>query len=246
MNALLIDDETAAISELRNRLQAAHPSIRIVGEAMNVRDGLEKITQLQPDLLFLDIEMPGGNGFELVRQLPPNHRPEIIFVTSQGAYALQAFRVAALSYILKPVDAAELKAAVDLAAIRLREKNSGQRLEVLLENMRTDNPADKRIGIPSEDGVEFVEASEIIYCEGVEGYTRFHLKPGKTRLSAYSIGHYHKMLEPYDFFAIHRSFLVNRQHVANYVNSGLLNLSNGSQLEVSRRRRGAVRDWLGV
>ncbi|MBC6994643.1 LytTR family DNA-binding domain-containing protein [Neolewinella lacunae] len=246
MNALLIDDESAAISELRNRLLAAHPAIRIVGEAMNVRDGLKKINALRPDLLFLDIEMPGGNGFELVRQLPPDHRPEIIFVTSQGTYALQAFRVAALSYILKPVDADELKAAVDLATIRLREKNSGQRLEVLLENLRTDNPADKRIGIPSEDGVEFVEASEIIYCEGVEGYTRFHLKNGKTRLSAYSIGHYLRMLEPFNFFAIHRSFLVNHHHVVSYANSGVLDLSNGTQLEVSRRRRGPVKEWLGL
>lgn len=244
MRAITIDDEPAALTSLRKILTENCPQVTIVGQALSVNDALLKVEDLRPDVLFLDIQMPGGSGFDLVRQLPKGNRPEIIFVTSQDRYAMQAIKVAALGYLLKPVVASELRAAVDLATSRIHQKNSELRLEALLSNLETDENAHKKIGIPSDGGLEFVDAGDIIFCEGEEGYTRIHLRDGSHRLSSYSIGEYRKLLTAYDFFAVHRSYLVNRRHVKKHDRSGSIMLSNGKTVAVSRRRKEAVTNWL--
>lgn len=244
MLTLLIDDEPAATIELRALLQKNHPSLVIAGEATNIQDALVKIGQLQPQVLFLDIEMPGGNGFELVRQLKKGNRPEIIFVTSQNNYAIQAFSCAALGYVLKPVEPKALAAAITLAEERIRQKNNEQRLEALLKNLETPNRANQRIGIPSDKGVEFVAAGNIIYCEGEERYTRIYLLENGNRLSSYAIGQYRKMLVNHDFYPIHRSILVNRSFVKGINRAGQLELTNRKSLTISRRRRAEVEAWL--
>ena len=245
MKALLIDDEPLAIASLRKIMNKHCPEVSVIGAAHGVADALPKIAQLRPEVIFLDVQMPGGSGFELLRQLPEGDRPEVIFVTSQDQYALQAIRVAALGYLIKPVIAKELVEAVALAGDRLRQKNSELRLEALLANLATKENARKRVGIPSDSGLEFVDAGEIIFCEGEDGYTRIHLEEGRHRLSSYSIGEYRKMLTPYDFFAVHRSYLVNRRHVRKHDRSGSVILSNGAAVSISRRRREAVAEWLG-
>lgn len=244
MLTLLIDDESAATIELRALLRKNHPTLAIAGEATNIQEGLQKINLLKPDLLFLDIEMPGGNGFELVRQLEKGSRPEIIFVTSQNNYAIQAFSCAALGYVLKPVEPEKLAEAIAVAEERIRQKNNEQRLETLLKNLETTNSAKQRIGIPNEKGVEFVTAGSIIYCEGEEGYTRIHLQENGNRLSSYPIGEYRKMLTSHDFYPIHRSILVNRSFVKEINRSGELELVNRKKLTISRRRRAEVEAWL--
>lgn len=241
---LLIDDEPAAIIELRGLLRKRHPSLVVAGSADNVREGLQKIEALKPDLIFLDIEMPGGSGFDLVRQLKKGNRPEIIFVTSQSNYAIQAFSCAALGYVLKPVEQAPLAEAIAVAEERIRQKNNEQRLETLLENLQTSDNAKKQIGIPNDRGVEFVPAGNIIYCEGEERYTRIHLKEDGNRLSSYAIGQYRKMLADQDFYPIHRSILVNRLYVKGINRAGELELTTQQQLTISRRRRAEVEVWL--
>lgn len=216
----------------------------MAGEAVSAQEALQKIVQLKPDLLFLDIEMPGGNGFELVRQLQKGNRPEIIFVTSQNNYAVQAFNCAALGYVLKPIEPKKLAAAIAVAEERIRQKNNEQRLEALLKNLESTDSAKKRIGIPNERGVEFVTAGSIVYCEGVEGYTRIYLKEDGNRLSSYPIGEYRKMLTNFNFYPIHRSILVNRSFVKEINRSGELELTNRKKLTVSRRRRAEVEAWL--
>lgn len=244
MNTLLIDDEPAANSALRGLLSRNHPRLTILGQAVNIQEGLQKITRFSPDLIFLDIEMPGGSGFDLIRQLPKGNRPEIIFVTSQSNYALQAFSCAALGYVLKPVEKKPLAEAIAVAEERIRQKNSEQRLEALLQNLETKDNTAQQIGIPSERGVEFVAAGNIIYCEGEERYTRIHLKDDGNRLSSYAIGEYRKMLINHNFFPIHRSFLVNRRFVKRLNKAGDLELTTRQHLTVSRRRRAEVEAWL--
>lgn len=243
MNTLLIDDEAAANTELKNMLRSAHPQIRVLGEATNIHEGLLKIEQLEPDLLFLDIEMPGGTGFDLIRQLKQDARPEIVFVTSRNEFALQAFNCAVLDYVLKPVEPKALKTAVLRAQVRLHQKNSSRRLEALLANMDNDSNADKQIGIPSGTGVEFVMAGDIICCQGHDGYTHIHLVDGSRRTSSYPIGHYKKMLPTPGFFMTHRSFVVNKRQVKKYQKDELV-LNGGLKAEISRRRRKLVEDWL--
>jgi len=233
MNALLIDDEPAANTELKNMLRSAHPQINVVGEATNVHEALLKIGQLSPDILFLDIEMPGGTGFDLIRQLGETLRPEIVFVTSRNEFALQAFNCAVLDYVLKPVEPSALETAISRAEERLHHKNSARRLEALMSNMDSISNSEKQIGIPSDSGVEFVKAGDIICCEGFKGYTLIHLFDGSRRTSSYPIGRYKKMLPSPDFFMTHRSFVVNRQHVKKLLTDELA-LSGGLVAEINR------------
>jgi len=243
MNALLIDDEPAANTELKNMLRSAHPQIKVIGEATNVHGALLKIRQFKPDILFLDIKMPGGTGFDLIRQLGETARPEIIFVTSHNEFALQAFNCAVLDYILKPVESAALETAVSRAKERLHHKNSARRLEALLSNMDSINNSEKQIGIPNDSGVEFVKARNIICCQGFKGYTVIHLQDRSNRISSYPIGHYKKMLPTPDFFMTHRSFVVNKRHVKKIMADELL-LNGGLTAEISRRRKKSVEQWL--
>jgi two-component system LytT family response regulator len=243
MNTLIIDDEPAANTELKKMLKSAHPQVHIVGQATNISEGLLKISQLLPDLLFLDIEMPGGSGFDLIRQLGKEYRPEIVFVTGRNEFALQAFNCAVLDYILKPVEPKALASAVKRAEERLHQKNSAQRLEALLANIDTNDNSKKQIGVPNETGVEFVKSGNITCCQGIEGYTRIHLVDGSKRISSYPIGHYKKMLPTPDFFMTHRSFVVNRQHVLN-ISGYELALGQGLTVEISRRRKKLVEAWL--
>lgn len=244
MTALLIDDEPAAITSLQKILGDCCSGVSIVGSAGDVREGLQKIEIFRPELIFLDIKMPNGSGFDLVRQLPRGTRPEIIFVTSHESFAMQAIKVAALGYLVKPVDSRELIDAVKLAGARIRQKNSEIRLAALLSNLETQEHALKKVGIPSDKGLEFVDAGDIIYCEGEEGYTRIHVQEQTDRLSSYSIGEYRKMLVPFDFFPVHRSYLVNRRHVNKHDRAGTITLSDGTVITVSRRRKEAVIKWL--
>lgn len=225
-------------------LRKKHPNLLVAGSADNIRDGLQKIETVKPDLIFLDIEMPGGSGFDLIRQLKKGNRPEIIFVTSQSNYAIQAFSCAALGYVLKPVEWKPLAEAIGVAEERIRQKNNEQRLETLLENLKTSDSSKKKIGIPHDRGVEFVPAGSIVYCEGEERYTRIHLKEDGTRLSSYAIGQYRKMLADHDFYPIHRSILVNRNFVKRMNRAGELELTTKKRLTVSRRRRAEVEAWL--
>jgi len=244
MTVLLIDDEPAAITSLRKILQDNCSSVSILGSAGDVQEALMKIERLRPELIFLDIKMPNGSGFDLVRKLPRGNRPEIIFVTSDDSFAMQAIKVAALGYLVKPVDAQELIGAVKHASQRIRQKTSEVRLEALLSNLETQEHSLKKVGIPSDRGLEFVDAGEIIYCEGEDGYTRIHVAGEPARLSSYSIGEYRKMLVPFDFFPVHRSYLVNRRHVSKHDRSGIIVLSNGTEITISRRRKDAVAKWL--
>ena len=165
----------------------------------------------------------------------------MIFVTCEESYAMKAIRVSAVFYILKQVEEKDLRQATELARERIRLKSSDERLEALLSNLEGK---DKRVGIPSEKGLEYVNTDNIVYCEGHGGYTYIYLNDGTSRLSSYSIGEYRKMLESYGFFAIHRSSLVNRRHVMKNERSGSMLLSNNVVLSVSRRRREDVAMWL--
>ncbi|MEM9528342.1 MAG: LytTR family DNA-binding domain-containing protein [Bacteroidota bacterium] len=244
MRSILIDDEPAALAELRYLLERYHPNVSIIGQAQNGHEGLKLTKGFAPDLLFLDIEMPDLNGFDLLRELNTTDRPEIIFVTSKAGYALQAFRVAALSYLVKPVDRFELNRAIKEATKRIKEKSSDKRLNALLENLEVTSVNKKKVGLPFETGMEFVDAGDILFCQGEEGYTRIFLKDGSSRLSSYSIGEYKKMLQGFNFGPVHRSYLVNYQHIRQYEKNGRLHLTNGKVIQVSRRRKPAVDQWL--
>lgn len=237
MNAVIIDDEPHAVAVLENLLFTHCPGVVVLGKANNVEQALQLINRTQPDLIFLDVVMPRASGFELIKQLSPEQSPEIIFVTSFDEYALEAIRCCALAYIIKPIQTDELLQAVRLASQRIGQKVSFERSQALIHNLNSEQPKRKRLGIPSEKGLEFVEVGHIIRCEGLSGCTRIVLKNGKSLLSSYNIGEFKKLLENYRFFPIHKSHLINLDEIMRYDREGSVLMLDQTLVPVSRRRR---------
>lgn len=237
MTAIIIDDESHAVSTLQNLLAEHCPQVDIIATANDVETGLLAIDLQQPDLIFLDVVMPRATGFDLVRKLPPNNSPEIIFVTSFDAYALEAIKVCALAYIVKPISVSELVRSVELAQQRVGQRVSYERTRELLRNLNNPRSTTNRVGIPNERGLDFVEAGSIIRCEGLDGFTRVLLGDGKSLVSSYNLGAFRKLLEAYNFYAVHKSHLINLDQIVRYDKEGTIIMSDKAAIPVSRRRR---------
>lgn len=236
MNAILIDDEEKAVQILSSLLQEYCPQINIIGAANSLETGFHAITTHEPDLVFLDIEMPGGSGFDLLKKLP-HLNFEIIFVTSYEDYALEAIKFCAIGYILKPIREVELLSAVNQASYRISQKEENLRNKQLLQNLSTPLSQNNRIGIPTSRGLEFVETGNIIRCEGVQRCTRLILKENKSIVSSYNLGEFRKLLESYHFYSPHKSHLISLNHIIRYDKEGTIEMSDGVSVPVARRRR---------
>ena len=236
MNAILIDDEHKAINMLDGLLREFCPQVNILSTASTIDSGLKAIINHQPDLVFLDIEMPGGSGFDLLKKLP-HLNFEIIFVTSHQDYAVEAIKFCAIGYILKPIREVELISAVNQAQIKVNEKVENFRNKQLLQNLVNPNSTTNRIGIPTSRGLDFVETGNIIRCEGIQRCTKVVLKNSKSILSSYNLGEFRKLLESYNFYAPHKSHLISLHHIIRYDKEGTIEMSDGEVVPVARRRR---------
>ena len=236
MNAIIIDDEEKAIQILSGMLIEYCPKINILETANSFELGLQAILSSQPDVVFLDIEMPGGSGFDLLRKLP-HLNFEIIFVTSHESYALEAIKFCAIGYILKPIREIDLIAAVNQAELKVKDKVENLRNKQLLQNLVNPLSNTNRIGIPTNRGLEFVEIGNIIRCEGAQSYTNVLLGNNKKILSSYNLGEFRKLLEPYQFYAPHKSHLVSISHIVRYDKEGTIEMVDGEIVPVARRRR---------
>lgn len=236
VNAILIDDERKALAILKNSIQRVAPDINILAQTQSPEEGLELIKDLKPNLVFLDIAMPKISGFDLLKRIPePSF--EIIFVTAFDKYAIDAIQHCAIGYLVKPFDNDDLTLAINNALKNIRNKTALKKNTVLVENLSTDIFQKKKIVISTHQGMEFVEIKDIIYCEGVDGYTNFYFTNGKTLLSSNRIGVFYKMLENKAFYLIHRSYLINLDHMNRYLNEGYVEMNNNKKLPVSRNRR---------
>ncbi|MDN3636175.1 LytTR family DNA-binding domain-containing protein [Neolewinella lacunae] len=223
------------------------PDTEVVGEADGVAQALERIRETQPDLLFLDIEMPYGNGFDLLEQLPVDHGLEIVFVTAYEQYALRALRLSAAHYLLKPVDIDDLIEAVAKVKARLGLREQGRVTQALLQNLREQNRAvPERLALPLLDGLEIVSAADIRYCSAADNFTDFHLADGRKLLICRKLKFYADLLEPAGFFRIHRSHLVNLQRVRRYHrgSGGSVVLDDGTELLVAAARKAELLELL--
>ncbi len=239
IKTLLVDDEPRGLSSLQKLLEYNCPELEIIGTSSNVDDAKEKISQLKPGLVFLDIAMPEKNGFDLLNELVPIHF-EIIFVTAHNDFMLQAFRFSAVDYLLKPVEDNLLAEAVKRAIKRIEEKASSNGVETLLYNLRSKEGGQKmKMCIPSQKGFQVVSLSEIIYCEASSNYTNFHFSGRPLICASKPIHEYEELLEDCGFARIHKSFVINLEHVKEYIRGegGTVILSNGHEVEVSRRKK---------
>jgi two-component system LytT family response regulator len=232
--ALLIDDEAQAREHLRMRLSEVAPEVHLLAEATNIQEGGELIALHRPQLVLLDVEMPGGDGFELLRRMD-RWDFDVIFTTGHSHYAIQAIRFSALDYLLKPVQADELRAAID----RHLENNAPPPEEVqqgFRANAAQRDVHGLKLTITHGGRAHIVSPSQIVWCQAADNYTCLHLADARRLVSARTLKDYDEMLLPFGFIRVHKSALVNRRHVEGLDAEGRVRLANGVRVEVSRRR----------
>jgi two-component system LytT family response regulator len=230
-----VDDEIKGRLFLRQLCEKFEPRVKPVGEAANAREALELIELEKPDLVFLDIEMPGMTGIEMLRQLGEISF-EVVFVTAFQQYAVEAFRLGAIDYLLKPVGPQDLKEALDRVEKKLATPGNRMALQQLGQQF---GQSFTKITIPSLNGFEFVEFEEIQYLQSESNYTRLALKSGRSILATRILGDFEDLLVPYGFFRVHKSFIVNLSHVQRYIRGegGIVVMQDGTEIDVSRRRK---------
>ena len=245
ITAIIIDDEQNSRDTLRMMLEAMCPDVKIAGEAKNITEGRKLISKQKPKIVFLDIQMPGGTGFDLLQSLDRMDF-KVIFTTAYNEYAVQAFRYSALDYLLKPIHPEDLRQAVAKAT----EPQMGQlaeQLELLKSHLispvpkpeNTSGATPKKIALPTMEGIHFVLLDDIVWCEALGGYTRFHIRNAAPIVISRLIKDYEDLFSPYNFIRVHNSSLVNVAHVVKYVRGegGQVWMADGSEIEVSRRRK---------
>ena len=241
IKALLVDDEKMSRLTLRKLLEVYSPSVEIIAEAENAAEAALLVKELKPDLVFLDVAMPGKNGIDFLKELEEINF-EVIFVTAHDKYVLQAIRFAAVDYLQKPVEETLLVNAISNAAKRIQQKTNNQHIETFLHNMKQQaGQQPMQLCIPSIKGFQVVEISDIIYCEAENTYTNIHFKDGKKILASRPLMDYEMMLQDSLFFRTHKSLLINMKHIKEYLKGegGFAVMSNGKTLEVSRRKKEA-------
>ncbi len=247
INTILVDDEQQGILNLKNILQKNFPSeISVLGTANSVDEAEKVFFQHKPELIFLDIEMPEKNGFELLKKIK-NCDVEVIFVTAFSNYGIDAVKFSALDYILKPIDIEELKNSIQKAKNRIEAKKINQSVQNLVEYLKSENDKSKhKIAISSLKETRFVLVNEILHCESSNSYTTFFLENGEELISTTSLYEYELLLEKYGFIRCHQSHLVNKNFVKSFKkeNGNLLLLTNNVEIPVSRQKKDDVKKRL--
>jgi len=237
LTAVLIDDEVSNLKGLAQKLGKLFPKIEITHTFQKPEDAVKSLQTEQPDLVFLDIEMPRINGFDLLSQLS-NIQFQVIFVTAYSEYAIEAFKQNAIDYVLKPIDNADLTVAVD-KAIKVIEEKSALNNSHKLVNLLTGALADyKKIIIPTSKGLSFIPQEEVIHLEGYEGYTKIHLIDATTITSSYNLGRFEKLLSSV-FFKCHKSHIINLEKVRHFENEGYVVLDNEYRVPISKTNKKA-------
>jgi two-component system LytT family response regulator len=247
IKAVLIDDEANNNMILANMLREFCPDVVVTGVAETVAKGEALIRKFKPDLVFLDIEMPYGNGFDLLDRLRPINF-EVVFVTAFNEYAIRAFRYSALDYLLKPVEFEKLQEAVAKAERNLQLKNFGQRLDLYMHTLEKINPSLQKIALPAKKGVVLVPLSDIIRCEANRGYTLFIIKNMEKIISSKNIKEYEELLPANLFLRIHHSHLVNYLFIRgyHYGRGGKVEMEDGALVEVSPRQKNKLLERIGL
>lgn len=238
IKALIVEDEQSSREILKGYLERYCPEITLVAMADSVKPALELIRLHKPNLVFLDIEMPFGNGFDLLDQVQEINF-EIIFTTAFSNYALQAIQVSASHYLLKPINIDELILAVKQVRENLERENQYINTKILVENVKLENQQLHKIVLPSMEGFEVVSIQDIIHCKADDNFTSFYFKDGSKQLICRNLKYYQELLQDFEFIRIHKSHLINKNYVSKYRKGkgGTVVLSNGSEIEVSASRK---------
>jgi two-component system LytT family response regulator len=249
ITALLIDDDGNLRNGMKSMLAMYAPDIKILGEADSVKDGITAIATHRPDVVFLDIQLGDGTGFDILEQLAQKQGKltfHVVFITAHEEYAVKAFRFSALDYLLKPVDPEDLRKVVEKITKVLANNDSYAHIDLLLENIRKKVDKFKRIALSTSDGIHLFEVSDIIRLESQDNYTKFYIKDNKPVLIAKTLKEYEDLLSEQGFERIHQSHLINLAYLKSYIkkDGGYAVMADNSNLPISQRKKERLQELL--
>lgn len=242
--AVLIDDELHCLETLSLLLQEHCKDVAIVASCRSASTGMDAIRQQQPDLVFLDVEMPHMNGFRMLEQIGKLDF-SVVFTTSYDQYAIRAIRYSALDYLLKPVDVKELQAAVNKFE-QSKKTPATEQIKHLLEQINGKGTAFNKLALPTTDGFELVPSEDIIRCEANDNYTHLFLRSGRRIIASRTLKDIEEQLKLFPhFLRVHHSYIINLNEIVKYTRGegGYLSMSDGSTVNVSRSRKDALLKW---
>lgn len=249
ITALLIDDDSNLRNGMKGMLARYAPDIIIVGEADSVQTGVLAIESYKPNVIFLDIQLGDGTGFDILEQLSKKDvtlSSHVVFITAHEQYAVKAFRFSALDYLLKPVDPEDLYKVTDKIKKVLSTSDSFAHIDLLLENIRKKVDKFKRIALSTSDGIHLFEVSDIIRCESQDNYTKFYIKDNKPVLISKTLKEYEDLLSEQGFERIHQSHLINLAYLKSYIkkDGGYAVMADNSHLPISQRKKERLQELL--
>ncbi|WP_309641830.1 LytTR family DNA-binding domain-containing protein [Flavobacterium sp.] len=249
ITALLIDDDNHLRQGMKSLLERHAPEIRIIGEAESVKTGIEAIEKHQPQVVFLDIHLTDGTGFDILEQVAKTNgklNSHIVFITAHEQYALKAFKFSALDFLLKPVDPEDLKKSIAKIKEALEKNTSFEHIDLLLENIRKKVDHFKRIALSTADGIHLFEISDIIRCESQDNYTQFFIKNHKPLLISKTLKEYEELLTEHGFERIHQSHLINLSYLKSYIKTdgGYVIMGDNARLPIAQRKKERLQELI--
>jgi two-component system LytT family response regulator len=249
ITALLIDDDQHLRQGMKSLLERHAPEIRIIGEAESVKTGITAIENWKPQVVFLDIHLTDGTGFDILEEVAKTNgklNSHIVFITAHEQYALKAFKFSALDYLLKPVDPEELKKSIVKIKEVLEKNTSFDHIDLLLENIRKKVDHFKRIALSTADGIHLFEISDIIRCESQDNYTQFFIKNHKPLLISKTLKEYEELLMEHGFERIHQSHLINLSYLKSYIKTdgGYVIMGDNARLPIAQRKKERLQELI--
>ncbi|MEM0541106.1 LytTR family DNA-binding domain-containing protein [Flavobacterium sp. j3] len=249
ITAIIIDDDDNLRRGMKSLLSRFAPDITIIGEADSAKTGSKLLLESQPQVVFLDIHLGDGTGFDLLEEVYKNGvkiTAQIIFITAHEQYAIKAFRFSALDFLLKPVDPEELQKVIAKLKIVIDKNDNAAHIDLLLENIRKKVDNFKRIALSNSDGIHLFEVSDIIRCESEDNYTKFYIKNNKPVLISKTLKEYEDLLTEHGFERIHQSHLINLAYLKSYIkkDGGYVVMADNSNLPISQRKKDRLQELL--
>ena len=249
ITAILVDHDKNLREGMKVLLSRYAPEIMILGEAENVSDAVSVIDGLNPQVVFLDIQLADGTGFDILEKLTEKNgkiASQVVFITAHEQYAIKAFRFSALDFLLKPVDPEELQKVIEKIKNTVKKNDTFSHIDLLLENIRKKVDNFKRIALSTTDGIHLFEISDIIRCESTDNYTTFYIKNSKPILISKTLKEYEELLTEQGFERIHQSHLINLAYLKSYIkkDGGYVVMSDNSNLPVSQRKKDRLQELI--
>lgn len=237
LKAILVDDEFSSLQNLEQKLAKFCPDMQVVAVAQKPEEAILLIRQHKPDVIFLDIEMPRMNGFRMLDELG-DYDFDIVFTTAYNHYAIDAIRISAFDYLTKPIAIKDLQKTVERLALRTK-LHTKDKMDAFRASLISPKSQEEKVAIPTSDGLEFIPIKNIVHIESSSNYSKIFLVDGKKILVTKLLGDFEEMLQPYHFFRVHNSHLINLSHIKKYTRGegGQVVMQNDDVIDISRRKK---------